>query len=144
MQRSFVIRQSIRLTSQIRLLARLNLFRRRFDHFFQSFVFDVMGAPFRNGELSEIATEFHAGDNQALKPGRFSTQRMKVCSRCWSFDLFHRFLWGVLAPNEQMRVQEVVQEEKGKKMSRLSVTIKKSDQVSGRTQGIIGAMRNEE
>jgi len=103
-----------------------------------------MGAPFGNGELSEIATEFHAGDNQALKPARFSIQRMKVCSRCWSFD-FPPLLVGGLAPNEQMRVQEVVQEEKGKKMSRLSVTIKKkSDQVSGRTQGIIGAMRNEE
>lgn len=41
------------------------------------------------------------------------------------FRSFPPLLVGGLAPNEQMRVQEVVQEEKGKKMSRLSVTIKK-------------------
>lgn len=113
------------LTGQIRLLARLYLFRGRFDEFLQCLVFDIVGAPFGHSELGQIATELH--DDGSTASSRTSCTMMSV----WFQS--HRFF----AFGPEHGANPDVEEKK--KMSSLRVT--KSDQVSGRTQGINGAMR---
>ena len=53
------MRQNTTLTGQIRLLASLDLLSRGLDELLQRLVLDVRGAPFRHGELRQIATELH-------------------------------------------------------------------------------------